>query len=120
MENVQQHLPRNSKVFDQFALMDLLGVGWLSSMGMLVLRNLLSNDTWKEGDLAARVGSRLFRPEWKPLIEQLHAAGYVSLKGTGHGMSRTVSLTELAREFLADKEIIAEVEEPTEVQSGIV
>src|ERR1700691_2677560 len=104
-EQIQQSLPRNSRVYDQFALLQLGVCG--SSMAMLVLRNLLNNNggPWNEGDLAARVGSRLFRPEWKPLIEALHAMGYVTFKGTGHGLSRTVSLTELAREFLADKEI---------------
>jgi hypothetical protein len=112
--NQQQQLPRNSKVFDQFALMEELGASYRSSIAMLILRNLLNSGTWKEGDLAQRVGSRLFRPEWKPLIERLAEMGYVSFKSTGHAMSRTVSLTDLGREFLADKEIVAEVEEATE------
>lgn len=100
----------NSRIFDQFLLMEQLGT-INSAMAIGIFRNLLNwGGTAKEGDLAARVGSRLFRPEWKPLIEKLHEMGYVTFQGTGHGMSRTVSLTENAREFLAEKEIKAEPE----------
>jgi hypothetical protein len=120
MEPVQQNLPRNSRVFDQFALMDVFGMGHLSSLAMNTLRKLLNKGTYKEGDLAQAVDTRLFRPEWKPTIEKLGELGYVSFKGTGHALARSVSLTDMGREFLADKEIVAEVEEPTEVQSGIV
>ena len=105
-----------SRVFDQFLLMEQLGSCALSSMAGSIFRNLLNhNGTMAEGTLAANVGCRLFRPEWKPLIERLAEMGYVSFKSTGHAISRTVNLTENGLAFLADKEIIAEVEEPTEV-----
>lgn len=119
----REPIQQNAKLFDQFKLSEQLGfVG--SSMAMLILRNLLRKDTWGEGDLAARVGCRIFRPEWRPLIEALHTMGYVSFKPTGHALTRTVSITDLAKEFLTEKEIEAEpdevVEQPTEVGHGTI
>jgi hypothetical protein len=106
-----------SRVYDQFIFADQMGLV-NSSMAVLILRNLLNNGGMVgEGVRAAKIGSRTFRPEWTPLIEKLHAMGYVSFKPTGHGTSRTVSLTDNAKEFLTEKQIEVEVE-PTEVTNG--
>lgn len=109
--------PHSSKIYDQFALMDQLGaIG--SSQTMLVLRTLLNYGTLGEGVLAAKIGSRTFRPEWAPLINNVFAMGYVSFTPTGRGVARTVSLTDAAKDFLAERGIIVEVEQPTEKVAG--
>jgi hypothetical protein len=119
MSSQPQNVPFNNKLYDQFKLAEQLGY-INSATAMAILRRLLSKDNRNEGELAASVGCRLFRPDWKPLIEKLREMGYVSIKGTGHGMARIVSITDVAKEFLADARIEVEpeqvVEQPTEQQ----
>ena len=110
----------NSKIFDQFIFGEQLGVAD-SARAMSVLRHLLNKGgTFGEGKLAELVGCRLYRPEWKPLIEALGLMGYVTFTLTGHALSRNVSLTENARELLTEKNITAECieEQPTEQLQG--
>jgi hypothetical protein len=106
-----------SKVYDQFLLAELFGgVYYQSSMGVGVLRVLFNNgEPMAEGTLSARIGSRTCRPEWFTIIERLRETGYVAIQPTGRGTARTISLTDKAKEFLDDKGILVEVEQPTEV-----
>jgi hypothetical protein len=109
--------PRNAKIFDQFALAEQFGNNYvLSSMAMLIFRNLLRHKELGEGTLAAKIGTRIFRPDWKPLIERLHEMGYVAFTPTGHALTRTVKLTQPALDFLAEKEIEPEPEPETQPQ----
>jgi hypothetical protein len=106
--------PHNSKIFDQFKLAELFGGDFgKSSMGMLVLRNLLKHKQLGEGELSNRVGSRVYRPDWKPFIEALEKAGYVAFEFTGKGAARSVSLTEKAVEYLTENHIEPEQETET-------
>jgi len=112
--------PTNSRVFDQFLFAEQLGVAD-SARAMSVLRHLLNQGgTFGEGKLAAKVGCRIYRPEWKPLIEALHTMGYVTFTLTGHALSRDVSLTDNARDFLAERNITVEEQPTVEVGHGTV
>jgi hypothetical protein len=109
-------LPRSSKIYDQFAMSEQLGNNYvLSSMAMLIFRTLLRHKELGEGALAAKIGTRIFRPDWRPLIDRLHEMGYVAFKPTGHALTRTVTLTQMALDFLSEKEIEPEPE-PEETQ----
>jgi hypothetical protein len=106
----------NGQPFDQFKLAEIYGGDLVkSSMGMSVLRVLLKTKMLGEGDLACRIGSRMFRPEWKPVIEILGNRGFVTFKPTGKGVARTVYITELAFDFLKDQKVEAEPD-PVEEQ----
>jgi len=104
----------NGKIFDQFKLVELFGGDFgKSSMAMLALRNLLKHKTLGEGELSNRIGSRVYRPDWKPFIEALANAGYVAFELTGKGAARSVSLTEKAVEWLTENQIDPEPEPET-------
>jgi hypothetical protein len=93
----------SKKIYDQFAFANYGCID--SAQAVLIMRTLQTWGELGEGTLATKVGSRLFRPEWSPLIERLHADGFISFTPTGHGVSRTVALTEKSKEFLEDRGI---------------
>lgn len=100
-------------IFDDARLCERLGLV-NSGMAMKVLRALLNNnDKLPEGKCAEKAFTRLFRPEWKPIIEGLHALGYVTFEGTGHAASRIVLLTGDAKAWLQEQGITVQADQPT-------
>jgi len=108
-----------SRVYDQWALAELFGGNIpYSSMGVSVLRVLLNSGTTGEGTLAAKVGSRTFRPDWRPVIEKLHEEGYVLLQSSGVGVARKASLTPKGLEFLEEYGVQKETAAPAYEVTG--
>jgi hypothetical protein len=107
----------NSPVYDQFALMEQVGV--INSARMMkILRNLRKENPIGEGTLAAKCTERMFYPEWVGFISKLSDWGWIAFEPVGHGAARKISLTTLGEEFLTHQLGPRVEEQPTEVTNG--
>ena len=92
----------NNPIYDQFALMEQVGVVNSSRM-MTILRSLRKHGPIGEGKLAAMCSERMFLPEWPQFINRLLDFGFIKVSPTGHAASKDISLTPLGEEFLANR-----------------
>lgn len=93
----------NSRLFDPFKLSEALGGDYVTSSRLMnILRLLRTKGNLVGGDIAARCGERVFRPEWQQLLNKLIEFRYIAVAPTGHGTAQLISLTDAGREFLDD------------------
>ncbi|SPF31608.1 hypothetical protein SBA1_100064 [Candidatus Sulfotelmatobacter kueseliae] len=89
-----------SPVYDQFAA--ITGDLTTDARMMRVMR-VLRKEPLTEGALACWVGSRVFLPDWAPMIAKLVELGYVRTEPAKKGLSRVIHLEEKGEQFLHDR-----------------
>jgi hypothetical protein len=92
--------PFSREIFDQTALLNQVDVITSTRM-MKVLRTLRKHGPIGEGELAMKVGERMYYPEWKHYITLLLQWEWIKEESRCHGHARKLSLDKQGEEFLA-------------------